>query len=348
MAKQVPRTRMARRKRRARFIFKAFLFIGFLSFLFLGGTIGYFAWKLSNVAADTQELLDRGEKSELRDEAVDPKQDNISVLFIGVDNRDGGLDGISDALILATFNKNDPSIKLTSIPRDSLVEIPHYGQDKINHAHAFGGVDLAVKTVENLLDIPVDYYVKLNFDAFIEIIDALNGVEVDVAMSFYEQDSHGNHNAIFIPEGRQVLNGEQALAYARMRKKDPQGDIGRGQRQQEIIESLIRKSASISSIRHYDDVLNSLEEHMTMNLTFGNLISLHQYASAINNIEKLQLRGENLYMNNIYYYQLDEQHTEEVSRRLKAHLEIEDNNPFSEPGASVQNESETYERDYTY
>ncbi|MDA3130938.1 LCP family protein [Aliibacillus thermotolerans] len=348
MAKQVPRTRMARRKRRARFFIKTILFIGFMSFLVLGGTIGYFAWKLSDVAADTQELLKRGEKSERREEAVNPKQDNISVLFIGVDNRDGDLDGLSDALLLATFNKNDPSIKLTSIPRDSLVNIPHHGQDKITHAHAFGGVDLTVQTVEELLDIPVDYYVKLNFEAFIEIVDALNGVEVDVAKSFYEQDSYGNHNAIFIEEGKQVLSGEEALAYARMRKNDPQGDIGRGQRQQEIIESLIRKSASISSIRHYDDVLQSVEEHMTMNLSFGNLIALHQYAGAINHIEKLQLKGENLYMNNVYYYQLDEQHTYEISQQLKAHLEIEDSDPYSTPGASVQTEAETFESENTY
>ena len=168
MAKQQPRSRMRRRKRRQRRIFRIFMLIGLLSFVVLGGAIGYFAWKLTDVAADTQETLERGEKSELREVAVDPKEDNISVLFLGVDNRDGELDGLSDAMLLATFNKQEHSVKLTSIPRDSLVTIPGRGEDKITHAHAYGGTDLAVRTVEELFNIPVDYFVKLNFEAFID------------------------------------------------------------------------------------------------------------------------------------------------------------------------------------
>lgn len=323
MAKQKPNTRVRRNKRRKRRIFKLFLLIGLVSFIFLGGAIGYFAWKLSDVAADTQETLDRGEKSELRDVSVDPKVDNFSVLFLGVDNRDGELDGLSDAMLLATFNKNEHSVKITSIPRDSLVNIPGRGEDKITHAHAFGGTDLAVRTVEDLFDIPVDYFVKVNFEAFIEIINALGGIEVDVPFTFSEQDSLGNKGAITLQEGQQLLDGEEALAYARMRKQDPTGDIGRGQRQQQVIEALIRKSASLSSIRNYDKVLQSVENHMSMNLTFGNLISLHRYAGSVDNIEQLQLEGENSYINNIFYYQLYPESVNQISQTLKAHLEME-------------------------
>lgn len=323
MGKEVPNTRLRRHKRRRRRFLKIFMLIGLVSFLILGGGLGYFAWKLSDVAADTQETLNRGEKSEKREEAVDPKQDNISVLFLGVDDRSGELEGRTDAMVVATFNKDEESVKMTSIPRDSLVTIPQHGEDKITHAHAFGGTDLAIQTVEELLDIPVDYYVKLNFDAFIEIINALDGVEVDVPFSFTEQDSEGNHGAISIQEGRQHLNGEEALAYARMRKQDPRGDLGRGERQQEIIAALIRRSASISSIRNYDEVLTSLEKHMKMNFSFGNLISLHRYANSISDIERLQLEGQDLNSDAGYYYQLNDQSTHEISQELKAHLEID-------------------------
>ncbi|SDH19139.1 transcriptional attenuator, LytR family [Alteribacillus persepolensis] len=324
MGTDVTNTRLRRhRRRRRRRILRAFMFLGLVSFLVFGGAVGYFVWKLNDVAADTQESLERGEKSEKRAEAVDPKQDNFSVLFLGLDDRSGELDGRTDAMVLATFNKDKESIKITSIPRDSLVSIPEYGDDKITHAHAFGGTDLAIETVEELFDIPVDYYVKLNFDAFIEIVNALDGVTVDVPFGFTEQDSEGNQDAITIEEGEQELNGEEALAYARMRKQDPRGDLGRGERQQQIIKAIIRESASISSIHNYDDVLRSLEEHMKMNFTFGNLISLHRYANSISDIETLQLQGNHLNLDSGYYYQLDEQSTQDIAQELKTHLDIE-------------------------
>ncbi|WP_240374376.1 LCP family protein [Bacillus piscicola] len=340
MAKQLPDSRVRRRKRRSRRIIKIFMFTGLLSFILLGSAIGYFAWKLSDVAADTQESLERGGKSELRDVAVDPKHDNISVLFLGVDDREGELEGRTDAMVLATFNKDQESVRITSIPRDSLVNIPGRGEDKITHAHAFGGTELAIQTVENLFDIPVDYFVKLNFEAFVEIINALDGVQVDVPFTFSEQDSSGNHGAITIHEGIQTLNGEEALAYARMRKQDPRGDLGRGERQQQIIEAIIRKSASLSSIRNYDDVLQSVQDHMSTNLSFGNMVSLHRYASSIDDIKRLQLEGTDSYINNVYYYQLKDESKENIRQQLKAHLEVttNTNNGVSTPPTSSASE----------
>ncbi|MDQ0298204.1 LCP family protein required for cell wall assembly [Salibacterium salarium] len=331
MADNAPRTRIRRRKTRTRRVLKIFMILGLISFVVLGTLVGYFFWKFTTVAADTQDSLDRGEKSEKREAAVDPQQDNISVLFLGVDDRDGELEGRTDAMILATFNKEDSSVKMTSIPRDSLVSIPGHGEDKITHAHAFGGTDLAVQTVENMLDVPVDYYVKLNFEAFIEIINALNGIEVEVPFSFTEQDSEGNDNAIALEEGTQMLDGEEALAYARMRKQDPRGDIGRGDRQEEIVSALIERGASISSVHNYDDVLDSVGDHMSMNLTVGNLVSFHNYIGSVDNIDQLQLQGSDVYYDDIYYYQLDPAVTDEVSQELRNHLELDDNETAESP-----------------
>ncbi|WP_252315519.1 LCP family protein [Sinobaca sp. H24] len=217
-------TRLQRRNkkvRRRRRVIKIFGVLGILGILAVAVAVGYFLIQLSSVTADTQEELDRGEKSELRTEAVDLQEDNFSVLIMGVDDREGtNLEGRTDAMVLATFNKEENTVKTTSIPRDSLVNIPGQGEDKITHAHAYGGTDLAIDSVENLFDIPVDYYVKLDFVAFVEIIDALGGIEVDSPIAFSEQDSESNPDAIQIEEGEQTLDGEEALAFVRMRKSE--------------------------------------------------------------------------------------------------------------------------------
>lgn len=284
----------------------------------------YLSTLAANVTNKAHKQLERGEKSEKRVEAVYPGKDNFSVLFIGVDERKGEKQSRSDVLILATFNKDDKTIKMVHIPRDSRVYIPGYYETKINHAHFWGGVDLAVETVEELFDVPVDYYVKLNFEAFMDIVDAIGGITVDVEKTFSEMDSKDRKNRITIHAGRQTLNGEEALAYVRMRKQDPLGDIGRGQRQQQVIKAIIEKSASISSITKYDDILNSLGDNLTTNFTFQNLVALHKYAGSLRSIETLKLEGKDLYLDNIYYYDLDEESVAEISRELKEHLGIAD------------------------
>lgn len=315
-------SRVQKRKKRLRKIIKSLLAVGIVSFLVFGSAAAYYVLKIANMTEVTNETLDRGEKSEKREEVVNPKEDNISILFLGVDDRDGDLSGRTDAIILATFNKGDGTIKMTSIPRDSLVDIPgRKKRDKINHAHAFGGTDLTIQTIEQLFDIPIDYFAKVNFTAFMEIVDALGGVEVDVPFTFTEMDSRDRKNAITLREGRQTLNGEEALAYARMRKKDPRGDIGRGERQQEIVKAIIKKGASISSITSYGDVLESLERHLSMNLTFGNIVSLHSYATKLSSIESLALEGK---WDGVSYVILNDESVEAVSTAFKEHLELDE------------------------
>lgn len=314
-------SRIRRRKRRVNNIVRMFMILGIISFIAFGGVVSYFVYKLSDVAASTQLELDRGDKSDKREEAVDPAKDNISVLILGVDDRDGDLRGRTDAMLLATFNKELGTIKLLNIPRDSLVEIPgRTNRDKINHAHAFGGLDLAVDTVEHLFDIPIDYYVKLNFVAFVEIIDALGGIEVDVPFTFSEMDSNDQKEAITLYQGKQTVNGEEALAFSRMRKKDPRGDLGRGERQQEVIKGIISKGASLSSITSYGDVMQSVEDHLATNLSFGNIIALHSYSSGLNNIESLSLLGNDARISGGYYYELEPESVNELSVILKVHL----------------------------
>ncbi len=297
-----------------------FSFLGLL--IITGAVIGYVFTKMNNVASGAQQELERGDRSELRENTVNPINDPISILFLGLDSRDGDLSGRTDAMVLATFNPEDNSIKMLNIPRDSRVEIVGRDRlDKINHAHAFGGLDMTIATVENLLNIPVDYFVSLNFDAFMDIVDELGGVTVNSPRTFTERDN-ATYGTITIHEGEQRLNGQEALAYVRMRKSDPRGDLGRGERQKEVIESIIKEATSFSSITRFGPMMDALGNNLKTNLGFNSVIRMHTYASSLNNIDSLSFKGGNLMLNGIYYYELDEQSVREISEELQIHLNM--------------------------
>jgi len=258
---------------------------------------------------------------------VDPKYDNVSVLVMGVDSSDvrkNASDARTDTLMVATLNKEEKSVQLLSIPRDSYVYIPEVGYEtKINHAHAYGGTKATIDTVENLLDIPIDYYVKVNFEAFIDVVDAIDGIKIDVPYDFKEQDSKDKANAIQLSEGIQDLNGEEALALARTRKLD--NDIERGKRQQEIIKAIIDKSISLSSVLKYDNIMEAVGENMTTNMTFTEMKSFIAYGTNGTelDIKTLTLDGIDSQPGNAYYWELDENSLLETQEKLKKHLDID-------------------------
>src|SRR5699024_4724473 len=151
------------------------VYIVIFIFIILQGALNYGAYLYFEAQASFTDSYenDGREKSSLIEEAVNPKLDNVSVLIMVVDSseeREQDGPGRTDAMIFATLNKDSKSVNLVSIPRDSLVYIPEVGYEtKINHAHAHGGTTAAIDTVENLFELPVDYYVKLNFEAFIDV-----------------------------------------------------------------------------------------------------------------------------------------------------------------------------------
>jgi len=268
----------SKRTSKKRIILWSFLVLFLLA---AGATAGYGMFltnKAMNVAEEAKQGLDRGSKSDKRDEEVDPNNDNISILFLGIDDsevRDVEGNARSDAMVLATLNEEEKSIKLVSIPRDSYVEIPSKGyKDKITHAHAFGGVDTAVSTVENMFNIPVDYYVRLNFNAFIETVNALDGIEYDVPFALSEKDSDDVSKAIQLEEGKQQLNGEQALALARTRQYD--NDMARGQRQMELMKAIFQEASKIQSINYrlkdqsLTDITSKLHTHLDLKVQQNN------------------------------------------------------------------------------
>ncbi|GMB09148.1 LCP family protein [Thermolongibacillus altinsuensis] len=314
--------RKKRKRRRALF----FILLPLLAIIIGGATYASFLLnKAQSVIQNSFEEIEGREKPRIKE--VDPNSDNISVLFIGVDDSDvrqkRSMGAVrSDALVLATFNAKEKSVKLLSIPRDSYVYIPvEKKYDKITHAHAYGGVKATVETVEELLDIPVDYYVKMNFEAFVDVVDELGGIEYDVPYELYEMDSKDRRDAIHLKPGLQTLNGEEALALARTRKYD--SDIERGKRQQELIKAIFKKATTIHSLTKYDDILEAVGKNMTTNLTFDEIMGFLAYVTkGKTNIETLHLEGQDTTISGVYYYQLDEANVDEIKQTLKDHLDV--------------------------
>jgi LCP family protein required for cell wall assembly len=196
---------------------------------------------------------------------------------------------------------------MLSIPRDSYVNIVGKGkQDKITHAYSFGGLDMATETVEELLEIDIDHHLVLNFSSFTSIIDTLGGIEVEVPFAFSEQNSKGVKNAITFEEGTHTLNGEEALAFARMRKQDPRGDIGRGERQQQVITAVVSKLLSIGSVPKYGSLFGEVKDGIDTDVNILDIPKLAPYLSTFSEINPVSLEGEGIKLNGIYYYQLNE------------------------------------------
>ncbi|GEL08189.1 LCP family protein [Salisediminibacterium halotolerans] len=311
--------RRERPRRKSKWKLALLAFIGFI--LLAGSGIAYIGFSLQQVTSDNQTELNRGNQSDLREMSINPSDDPVSVLFLGLDSRDGDLSGRTDAMVLASFNPEDDSVQMLNIPRDSRVPIPGYGEDKINHAHAYGGVDLTIETVESYLDIPIDYVISLNFDAFMDIIDTMGGVTVDVPMDIADTDN-ATYGTVEIAEGRQTLDGEEALAYVRMRKDDPRGDLGRGDRQKDVLEALMHEVSSLQTLTRFNSFVDALDDNLSTNLRFSQIISMHGYAGELNNIDQFSFDGEDTTINGVYYYQIYESSREEVSDKFKQHLQL--------------------------
>ena len=225
---------------------------------------------------------------------------NVNILVLGCDEREGESQARADVIIVATIRPDDKEVSLFSIPRDTRVTIEGHGKDKINHAMAFGGVPLITDSVELLLGIEIDHAVKVNFDGFINVIDALGGVYVDVPERMYKP-----LEAINLQPGPQHLYGEDALAFVRWRG-DGTGDYGRIARQQQFIAALTEKVKNMSvgqALDVLDAVMDSIETDMSvreMTSYATNLIGLSS-----DKVHTYSFVGGSVYINGVNYVEPD-------------------------------------------
>lgn len=223
----------------------------------------------------------------------------FTILLMGVDSENEQIKGSSfngDSLVLITFNPKTLNTTILSIPRDTYTSITCFAgqkKNKITHA-AWYGESCMMNTISKMFDVDIDYFVKINFKGVVKIVDSLGGVDVDVPFSFCEQNSNREFgsNTVYVREGFQTLNGEQALALARNRHPWKEycsrewtnyqsNDFVRGQNQQLVIQGMLNKIKNVNSIDTFYDMLNSISESMETNMSTENILSFYNIAKDI-------------------------------------------------------------------
>ena len=198
----------------------------------------------------------------------------LNVLLLGNDARSGESMARSDTIILASVDPKSKQMSLLSIPRDTRVNIPRHGWDKINSASVYGGTDMSMKVVSDLLGIPVKYYVQVNFNGFKDIVDALGGVTLDVEQDMNHDDpDDGGIYSINLKKGIQRLDGDKALQYVRYRDY-AMGDIDRTAHQQKFLVALAKEMLQPSTIFKLPTLVPEINKYVKTNLSLGDMMTL--------------------------------------------------------------------------
>lgn len=303
-------------------IFLSILAVMLIIVIGIIGYVGKIYFDVKATANESYEAIERtnGSKNGSLDyESGEP----FSILLLGTDSGDLGRteQGRSDTMIVATVNPKKETTTLVSIPRDTYTEIVGHGTtDKINHAYAYGGVSMALSTVENLLDIPMDYYVQIDLKGMKELVDAVGGVDVNNAFSF-------NYEGTDFPIGKLHLDGEKALKYSRMRYDDPDGDYGRQKRQRQIITGILDQLKSVKTLTNYKDFLEIIGGNMKTDVPWNMMQNMvTQYRPALKNIKSDQLTGTGFTGDGatgeqgISYQKIEEKELARVQNELKEQL----------------------------
>ena len=270
------------------------------------------------VIVDTEQKEVTKEEVQLSGSSKDVSEP-FTMLLIGIDSTVDGLQNADsfngDSLIVVTFNPKTFTATMLSIPRDSYVPIycMNNVDNKITHAAGQGGTNCVIKTVQNFLDVKIDYFMKINFTGVVELVDAVGGIEADVPNNICEQNSKrqfGEHT-VYIRQGHQTLDGEQALAFARNRKDNSQycskdwtqgerSDFVRAAHQQEVIQAILEKMKGLSSVNDLENILKVVSKNLDTNMEQSTMFSFYNVlkdvlisssSDKVVNIQKLYLDG---------------------------------------------------------
>jgi LCP family protein required for cell wall assembly len=223
----------------------------------------------------------------------------------------------SDTIMVVHINPIEHQAFVVSIPRDTLVVIPGRGLDKINHAFAFGGVELTKQTVENFLGIEIQNYVTVNIRGLANIIDELGGITVNVDKRMYYVDYAGGLYINLWP-GTQRLNGKNAVAYVRFRH-DGEGDLGRMHRQQQFLSAiateLMNRNNLFKSPRLFLQLLSMLNSNLSSRQMLGTALAIRG-AYECNQVQMTSIPGQDEIINGIYYYKPNAEAVSKITEKF--------------------------------
>ncbi|HEL1960347.1 TPA: LCP family protein [Streptococcus suis] len=263
----------------------------------------------------------------------------LTILLMGVDmdqaTRGGDWEGgRSDSMILVTVNPKTKETNMMSLTRDIMVEIAEANGEssgtveKLNHSYSYGQAPMAIATIEKMMDITIDRYIEINMDGLVELVDAVGGIEVNNTLGFpISISEHEPAYTSIVQPGKQLVNGDQALVYARMRYDDPEGDIGRQRRQREVITAIIKKLLQLDGFTQYKKILTAISNNMRTNIeispaTIPNLLG---YKDSVSKLNSYQLRGVDQMVDAIYYQLPTSEHLLEMQNILKKSIGLEEN-----------------------
>lgn len=307
-----------------------------------------------NIGTETKKIISKSKKMLKTDTS---KKENAStgksvtepftILLMGIDSTDEVLTknavANGDSLILITFNPKTLNATMLSIPRDSYVPIacwPNKRENKITHAAAYGN-DCMINTIEDFFDINIDYYAKINFKGLVNLVNAMGGIDVDVPQDLCTDNSN-REEIVCIKEGYQHLDGEGALVLSRNRKQLVNGDFGRGQNQQLVIQAMLQKVKTINSVSQFTSIFNTISNSLDTNLTTKQILSFYSIAkdivrtglssddANIISINQLYLQGQSAMIYDygmrmeLYNYIPNTYSRDDITKAMKINLELLD------------------------
>lgn len=295
------------------------------SFIFVGIDKILFSSESVPVATEVREDTDKEKDEEEEDEKPEPKhKDEILVLLMGVDSKDvkKSKGTRTDTMMLVKVNFEDGEMNILSIPRDTRVLVKGK-EDKINHAHAYGGADLSIQTVSDFLDLDLDYYVKVDYRAVMEIVDAIGGVEIDVPrnMSYYDPSADPPLD-INIKKGLQVLDGKNAHDFLRWRKNNAltsgYGDIGRIESQQMFLKELVKQTLKPKNIFKLPKLIETYYDYVETNIPLDVILKGAVSANKIDmeNLKTETVPGEGQNIAKLDYWVYNEDETMRIVEEM--------------------------------
>ncbi len=286
--------------------FKTF-FISFIVFSLVWGGFIY------NTVIKAQGEEEEGiYKDNFIDRLMDGK-DDITFLVLGVDSMDtkSASGARTDTIMLCRADKSTGEISLLSIPRDTKVHIRgRMNEEKINHAHAYGGPELSVKAVKDLLGVDLEYYVRVDYRIVKEYVDLIGGVEVYVPMDMKDSDPVADPPLyIDLKQGQQLLDGDKALQFLRFRKGYADQDLGRIKAQQQFVAAAIEKSLRPGNIVNIPQMIKSYYDYVDTNIPFDLVMKFAMKAKSFSpeKVNMATLPGEGEYIGGVSYFILDEE-----------------------------------------
>lgn len=244
-------------------------------------------------------------------------ESKVNILIVGYDSEVNGRPR-SDTMMLASFDLEDKSVGVISIPRDTRVEFGEDDYGKINAAFAQGGAEMSSEMVADLLGVPVDYYIATNFEGFAAMIDTLGGIELDITEEMNYDDNAGDLHIHFSP-GRHKLTGKEAIGYVRYRDH-VHADLGRIDRQQQFLHEAVNQFMTPQFILDLPRLIAQFNESIETNMSFKDMMNLAKVVKNIQgqNIKTARIPGEGKYIHGISYFVHDEEATKELVKEMVA------------------------------